>query len=164
MVVLVGSLAIMVLAIVFWPVAALVRRHYGRKLNLTRRERRLRIATRLVCLVDLIFVGSFVGLANVLDDPGALNSHLDLKLHLLQGVGLLGAVGTIAVIYNALQVWRTAPARAAVPGDSVAVPLSSSVQSRTWVSRIFETLIGLACLGLVWFEVYWNVLNFNFNY
>ena len=166
MVVLVGSLAIMLLAIVFWPVAALVRRHYGRKLNLTRRERRLRIATRLVCLVDLIFVGCFVGLANALDDPGALNSHLDLKLHLLQGVGLLGAVGTIAVIYNALQVWRTAPARAAVaaPGDSVAVPLSSSVQSRTWVSRIFETLIGLACLGLVWFEVYWNVLNFNLNY
>jgi CubicO group peptidase (beta-lactamase class C family) len=168
MVVLGGSLAIMFLAIIFWPVAALVRRHYGRKMNLTRRQRRLRIATRLVCLADLIFAGSFVGLVFALDDPGAFNSHLDPKLHLLQVIGLLGAVGTIVAIYNALQVWGAAPLRAsaAASGGSISTvaPLASSVHSHNLASGVFETLIALACLGLVWFEVYWNVLNFNLNY
>ena len=32
---LTASLGMMVLALIFWPIAALVRRHYGRKLNLT---------------------------------------------------------------------------------------------------------------------------------
>ena len=34
----------MLLALIFWPVTALIRRHYGQKLNLSTRERRLRIA------------------------------------------------------------------------------------------------------------------------
>ena len=82
MVVLYASLGIMGLALVFWPVTALVRRHYGRKLSLPATERRLRIATRIVCLLNLLFFGGIVLLASISDEPGALNGHLDIRIHL----------------------------------------------------------------------------------
>ena len=46
------SLLIMLLTLVLWPVAWFVRRHYGHKLELTPSERRLRLAVRIVFVLD----------------------------------------------------------------------------------------------------------------
>src|SRR5262249_19982753 len=45
------SLIVIVLAVILWPVGGIVRRHYARRLELPPGERRLRLWTRLVCLV-----------------------------------------------------------------------------------------------------------------
>ncbi|PYX62821.1 MAG: serine hydrolase [Acidobacteria bacterium] len=167
-----ASVAILILALVLWPVAALVRRHYGRKLNLSPRQRRLRIAVRLVCVADLLFLGGLIGLLSLLDAPGAANSHIDIWIHLLQIVGVIGAVGTVLAIYSAVHAWRatSSPVRATVAAagaadaGSTSAPASQTTES-SWIwSKIFPTLIAVACIGITWFFVYWNLLNFNLNY
>jgi hypothetical protein len=144
--VLIAGVIVLLLTLVFWPVAAVVRRHYGRKLTLTPPQRRLRIAVRLICIADLIFLGSLVALLSTVNAPGALNSRLDPRIHLLQVIGLIGAVGTLLVIYNAVRAWRAA-------GEA------------GWIwNRIWQTAIALACIGLAWFFIYWDLLNFNLNF
>jgi hypothetical protein len=130
------------------------------------------LLTRLVCALNLVFLLSLAGLASSLDEPGAINSHLDLRLHVLQAIGVLGAVGTLAAIFNAFGAWRstTAPlaasaARAGATGTSgSSVSVVAGPAPRWWWSKVFETLIALACLGFAWFAVYWNLLNFSSNY
>src|SRR5437588_5028721 len=75
-----AGVLVLLLTVILWPIAALVRRHYGRKLILNSGVRRLRIAVRLVCLADLIFLGALTVLLSSLDDPGAINSHGHLLL------------------------------------------------------------------------------------
>jgi CubicO group peptidase (beta-lactamase class C family) len=172
--VLFGSLGLMALALILWPVNGLLRRHYGRKLDLSARDRRLRTLTRFVCAINILFV---VLLAVVLTtgDGAAFLNNIDGRLHALQVLGVIGAIGTLASVYNAVRAWRWKPAPAiasaatAGAGDSTAPPSSSSPsspgpESPKRASRIFETLIALACLGFTWFLLYWDVLNFSLHY
>jgi len=65
------------LTLVLWPVAALVRRHYGHKLSLNPQQSRLRIMVRLVCLLDLAFVGALAAFFTMSDkDVGILSPRL----------------------------------------------------------------------------------------
>ncbi|MGH9883486.1 MAG: serine hydrolase domain-containing protein, partial [Pyrinomonadaceae bacterium] len=89
------SLLIMLLTLLLWPIAWLVRRHYGHKLELTSKERLLRIAVRIVFALNLIFVVALTALAfygsthlEVFSDRG------NTWFHLIQVIGVLGAVGT----------------------------------------------------------------------
>jgi CubicO group peptidase (beta-lactamase class C family) len=160
------SSGVLLLTLILWPVAWFVRRHYAYRLDLTPREKRLRIAIRIVCAIDLIFLITLVILLSSLESPGAFNSHLDPWIHLLQIVGWLGVLGTIVVIYNAVRVWRvaTSPSRVLVGAGTGPVPASVPNQSSSIWGRIFATLIALACIGLTWFFIYWNLLNLNLNY
>ncbi len=169
-----ASVLVMLFTLVLWPVAALIRRHYGRKLVLTRQERGLRIAVRLICIADLVFIIALAGLLSSRSAPGALNSHVDPWIHLIQVVGLIGAIGALVAIYNAVYVSRPgpSPSRIAIAqaspsvseGSAASVPLSSTGRF-DWIWReLSAALIALACIGLAWFFFYWNLLNFNLNY
>jgi hypothetical protein len=139
------SLLIMLLTLLLWPVAWFVRRHYGHKLEQTRRERRLRTAVRLVFAADLVFMVAMIGLVvyglthlEVFSDRG------DLWFHLIQLVGVLGAIGTLAVFYNAIQAWRNR-------------------EKRIW-GKLQATLFVLVCLGFLWFTFAGKLLHFSSNY
>jgi len=169
--VLIASLGIMVLALVFWPVNGLLRRHYGRKLGLGAGDRRLRTLARLVCAINVLFV---LLLAVVLSGGGITSlNNIDGRLHAVQFLGVIGSVGALVCVYNALRAWRWQPAPratvAAASGDSASVTSSDSSSTETpqrqlRASRIFESLIALGCLGFAWFLLYWNVLNFSLHY
>jgi hypothetical protein len=97
--VLVVSLLVMLLTLVLWPVAFFVRRHYEHKLELTPMGRRLRLIVRIVFALDLLFI---VGMT-VLVIYGS--THLEVftdrwntRFHIVQVIGVIGAVGTLAVI------------------------------------------------------------------
>ena len=139
-----SSLPILALTLVFWPVAAVVRFHYRTRLELSSQQRRLRLIVRLVCLVDIIFA---LGLIATLggDDPTALLSgKLDSRVLLFQGIGVLGVLGSLAVIYAAIRSWR---------------------ERNLWFwAKVWNLLVMLACIGFAWFAIHWNLLNFNMNY
>jgi hypothetical protein len=169
-----ASAGVLLLALLLWPVAALVRRHFGTKLHLGKRERRLRVAVRLVCALDLVFLVSMILVLTSLQQ-NLPTSHITGTLHFVQVIGLLGALGTLIALYNAWRIWRSAgvpvlakatAAASAASGDSTetTVPVSSAVQSTWWGTKVFETLIALACLGFVWFSIYWNLFNFTSNF
>ncbi len=171
--VLIAGVAVALLTLILWPVAALVRRHYRRKLLLSRQERWLRIAVRLVCALDLIFLASLVALVSSTSDPSALNGHIDSKIHLMQVLGLIGALGALIAIYNAVQAWRAPSSSAQSIAPIIAdetevrrppVPVSGTREFEWAWGKVFATVIALACIGLAWFFFYWNLLNFNLKY
>jgi hypothetical protein len=104
----------------------------------------LRLIVRLVCLVDIIFA---LGLIATLggDDPTALLSgKLDSRVLLFQGIGVLGVLGSLAVIYAAIRSWG---------------------ERNLWFwAKAWNLLVMLACIGFAWFAIHWNLLNFNMNY
>jgi hypothetical protein len=131
---------------------------------------------RLTCVLDILFLVLLVAkLSTISSDIGGLNSSIDFQLHLIQVVGLLGGVGIIVAVYNAVQVWRTGSSPVALKRAAVASPEGGSdspsadsqvaVSGRRWIwTRVSETVIALACIGFTWFAVYWGMLNFNLNF
>src|ERR1035438_6084180 len=145
MIILIGSLSVFALTLLLWPVAPLVRRHYGRKLDLSPAERRWRLLVRMVCAVDLAFVLAFLAaLSGASDDPSKLNRGLDPVLHIVELIGFVGVLGTLAALYNSSRFWN--------------------YRDRWWWAKIHHAGIALACLGFSWFVLHWNVLHWGLNY
>jgi hypothetical protein len=142
---IVVSLGIIVLAILLWPIGALLRKHYKQPLRLDPGDRRLRLAVKIVCILDLLFVvGLAVFVSKISNDIGALNSRLDPLIHLTQVLGLLGALGSFVVIYYAFRAWRGG--------------------QPTLFLKLGDSVIALACVGFAWVLLISHVLNFNLHY
>jgi CubicO group peptidase (beta-lactamase class C family) len=139
------SLAIMVLTLILWPVGWFLRRHYGSSLSLTPTSRRLRTAVRIVFLLVLLFLACMTGLVVYgLQHIEFLSDRGNTWFHLAQAIGILGAIGTLLVIYNAIRSWR-------------------NHETGVW-GKLRDTLFVLACLGFLWFAVAGNLLHFSSNY
>ncbi len=145
MVIVIGALAVLALTLLLWPVAGLVRGHYGRKLELSRAERRWRRLVRIVCGVDLAFALAWIAaFSGAFADPAKLNRSLDPVIHLIQIVGWLGVLGTLVALYNNYRSWK--------------------IRDRWWWSKLHDSGIALACLGFSWFVLHWNILHWSLNY
>jgi len=139
------SLLIMLLTLLLWPVAWFVRRHYGHKLELTPWQRRLRLGVRLVFAVDLIFIVAMIGLvAYGMTHLEVFSDRGNVWFHLIQIIGVVGAIGTLVVLFNGVQSWR-------------------NQETRIW-GKLRASLFVLACFGFLWFTFAGNLLHFNSNY
>jgi CubicO group peptidase (beta-lactamase class C family) len=143
--VIVGALVVFALTLLLWPIGALIRRHYGRKLEMELGERRRRLLVRVVCLLDLAFVlGLVLFFSIAIKDIALLSPKFNGWLRLIQLLGWLGVVGTLIAIYNAFRSW-------------------SNGQRWFW-SKLGDTAIAVACLGFVWFVFAWNMLTLSLRY
>lgn len=128
-------------ALLFWPIAGLLRRHYQRPLTLSPNELRLRRWTRLVCAFLLLTMTYWtVLLSRAAGAIGNFNSHLIPWLYLGESLALLAALSSLVALWNA---------RRALAG------------SRSWWSKIQEVLIAVACLGFVWMGCVWRLFHFS---
>ena len=143
-VVLCFSLGVVALTLLFWPVAAVLRKHFGKPLQLADSARRLRMLVRVVCALIVLFVLGFALLANKLEVPGGLGSGGDAKIHLLQVVGILCGIGALVAIYTAVKSWM------------------DPAQWRWY--KVWNALLAVACVAFFWFLFHWHLLNFNLNY
>jgi len=143
--ILIFAVVVMALTLLFWPVNAILRWHYDYRMDLDPRYRRVRFWMRWVCVADLVFLGSFAYWLSLVDDNIALLSgHFDPKLHAMQAVGLLGALGTLVSIVYFVRSWQSA---------------------ELWFwTKVWNTLLMLACFGYVFFVLNWHMLNFVLNY
>jgi hypothetical protein len=89
------SLSAIALTLLFWPVAAILRRHYAKPLTLNDGTRRLRTLVHVVCFVVVGFVIGLAVLLSSLEKPGGLGDGGDFKIHLLQIAGLLTGLGAL---------------------------------------------------------------------
>ena len=139
------SLFIMVATLIFWPVAWVVRRQYGYKLELTSSERLVRLGVRIVFLLDVIFVAAFLLLLTYGFTHLEILSSEGIKwFYLVQTIGLVGAIGTIVALLNAVFAWR-------------------SKRNRIY-GKLAATIMLFACLGLLWFSFAGNLLHFTSTY
>jgi hypothetical protein len=79
-----------------------------------------------------------------LEKPGGMGEGGDLKIHLIQVVGLLTGIGALIAIYCAAKSW-------------------SDGQQWIWY-KIWNSLLAVACVGFFWFIYHWHLLNFSLNY
>ena len=142
---LVGVLGILALTLILWPIAALIRRHYGWKIEAGERERRARAWTRVECALVVIFWVAFLG---ILTSAGShlniLSSKSDPMFRLIQVVGWLGVFGTLIAIWNFF--------------------VSVGTPGRWWWAKVTDTLILLACLMSVWLIWFTHLLHFSLKY
>ena len=132
------------LTLVLWPIAWLVRRHYGFKLDLRPSQRRWRLAIKLVCAIDLMFAVGLLATFSLANDLAFLSGKLDPILLTLEAIGLIGAIGTLVVIFATLRMW-SAP--------------------NLWKgARWLNLIIMLVCIAFTWFVIHWHMINFNMNY
>jgi hypothetical protein len=136
--------AVIVLTILGWPAAAMIRKHFGRTLSLSPGAKRLRRLVRAACFVDVAFVVGFALLSTWLEAPGGLGPRGDLWLHLLQAVGVLAGIGAAVALWNSLKSW----------GD----------RGQWFWGKIWSTLVALACVFFFWFLFHWHMLNFDLDY
>lgn len=145
MVVIVGALSVFVLTLLFWPIAYFTRRHYRQTLKMNPLLGKLRLWVRVLCALDVIFVATMITIVVLSEKYLSLfSSKMDFWFHLLQFVGWIGILGTLVMLWNALESWRFA-------------------ERGKW-SKIWDTLIVVAAVGFTWFALSWNVVNWNLNY
>jgi hypothetical protein len=142
---IIASLAVIAATLILWPIIALIRWHYGKPLTLTPQQRRVRLLVRLACLLIVVFFAAFAIFFTLAEkDIGLLSPQGNPWLRLIQIVGWLGILGTIAALYNAVGSWR---------------------EPQRWMfARICDTVIALAFVGVVWFVFTWNLLHWSLRY
>lgn len=137
------GIGVIVLTILFWPLSAILRKHYKVSLMLDPAARTWRRWAKITCIIDIIYLIGFIWTFSLLEKL-ALGSNGDLKIHLLQVIGILGGVGALMTIICAIKSW----------GDTT-----------QWVwYKIWNTLLAVGCVGLFWFLVHWHLLNFDLHY
>jgi CubicO group peptidase (beta-lactamase class C family) len=140
-----GSLGVFGLALLSWPVGAGIRWHYGRTLHLGAPERSTRLWTRLVCLINLAFVLAWIAYGSLAEKSlNLLSDSFDPWMRVMELLGFIGVFGTVVALYNCVQAWGN--------------------PNRWLWSKVGETLIAIACLGLTWFVLQWHMLALSLNY
>jgi CubicO group peptidase (beta-lactamase class C family)/fluoride ion exporter CrcB/FEX len=134
LVVLGTSVAIFVLTMIGWIAGALTRRHFGHRLSLSRGEAWLRWTVFIVCAIDLFCIVAGRALAHNLYET----CH-EPKLRAVQVLGIVGALGTLPVLYYGLCVARS--------------------KERSWVSKVTAVTIGIACIGFTAFGLVWRLFD-----
>jgi hypothetical protein len=100
---------------------------------------------RLACLLIAIFFAAYATFFSIaMKDIGLLSPHGNPWLRLIEIVGWLGILGTVAALFNALGSWRE--------------------PQRWMLARICDSVIALACVGVVWFIFTWNLLPWSLKY
>lgn len=139
-----GVLAVFLLTALLWPIAALVRRHYRQPLALSPQAGRWYRLSRIAALPPLLFAAGWIYVLKLADDSFVnLGNGLDATLRLIQLLGVLAVIGTVAAIMNARHAWCE-------PGR--------------WWRKVNSTALVLACLVIVWFAFSLHLLNLHLNY
>lgn len=137
--VLLFSLGIMALTLILTPIAWLVRRHYGGRLELGPGEQWPR---RAVWLVFALNLASVIGIAALTTFAFTNIDFFGDKgkpwFWLFQILAILGAIGSLLVIWNAVKA-------------------SMSSHRRIW-GKLMATVLALACFGFLWFAIVTNLL------
>jgi CubicO group peptidase (beta-lactamase class C family) len=141
--ILIVTCVVFVLTLLLWPIAALLRRHYGIKLDLKPEHRKLRRLSRIVSALCLLFpLGFVLFFSAAQQNLSILYPRNNWILRLNQIVGWLGVIGGLLVIFHVIRTW--------------------SVLRR--LSRFTYALTALACAGFIWFVYVWNMLHWSLKY
>jgi hypothetical protein len=135
-----GSLALLIVTLLLWPVAAVIRKRYARPLALSPGDRLLFRFSRIVCILEISCI-ALVGLpmsradSNVSYIGDGLNPWL-VASHI---TGWLAAIGLIVLAIAAVRFWK-AP-------------------DLGWWARVHATLLLLASVAFISFAWYGHLLS-----
>jgi len=133
-----ASQSLIVLTLLLWPVAAIVRKRYGRPLFTSALDRILYVLTRVDCLFQIIFVALILLPLSLADkNIGFIGDGVNPWLSMAHIFGWLAAAGLVIVAFAAIRSWR-------VPGLG-------------WWARVHATLLLMASVIFMSFA-WWSHL------
>jgi CubicO group peptidase (beta-lactamase class C family) len=140
---LVFGLGVVGLTVLLWPIAAIVRKHYGKPLNYDPSARKRRLLVRLTCVLLMVFFAGWLAVLANSDDPNGING-LPPWIIIFGILGVICVLGTVLACLNAVRSLR---------------------QPGLWLwTKLQDIAIALACFALIWFAFTWNLMNFNVHY
>ena len=102
-----ASQSLIVLTLLLWPVAAIVRKRYARPLFTSTLDRVLYVFTRLDCLFQIIFVALILLPLSLADkNIGFIGDGVNPWLSVAHVFGWLAAAGLVIVAFAAIRSWR----------------------------------------------------------
>ncbi|HEV2805222.1 MAG TPA: serine hydrolase domain-containing protein [Chthoniobacterales bacterium] len=132
------SLGLVVLSVLFWPVAALIRRRYSRPLFGNTLDRVLYVFTRLLCLLQVVFLLLIVLPLSMADKNIAfIGDGFDPWLNTAHALGWIVVAGFVVIAFSVVRWWRA-------PGLG-------------WWARVHPTLLLIASGFLISFA-WWSHL------
>lgn len=145
---LLGTLSLLFLlaTLLSWLCGWLVRRHYGRRLELTARQCRFRLWSRLgvVALFVTLFGWLILMVSLASDQSLLLQGGATPWLYLLYVFGVLALLGVVLIVIHTVRSWM-APRRG------------------RWV-LVGETLLALSAIYLAWLILVLRMISFNVHY
>ncbi|MBV8342809.1 MAG: serine hydrolase [Gammaproteobacteria bacterium] len=125
------SCAAMLLTVLVWPVAAILRRRYRAPLALEPRSMRPYLWSRIGAVATIAALGVWtVFLMLILNDTGTLGGRLDPLLVLAQLISIVAFVGGMAVmLWNLAAVWRG---------------------KRRWPAKVWSIVLVLSAVFILW--------------
>lgn len=138
------SLLTFLLTALLWPIAAVVRHRCGKPFMLQGAATRWYRLSRLVAILHLLFaLGWLLAILQLNIGIAHFNNAFDGTLRLIQLIGVLAIVGTLAVAMNAVSAFR-------LPGG--------------WWRKTNSVLLLMACVAMIWFAFSLHLLNLHLNY
>lgn len=141
---MVASMAIVLLTLLAWAVAALWRRWRKKPRSRQRGVRRQYLPVRLVLLVDTIVIVAIAALFIMSSDLTIFNDALDPLLLGFYALAWLGVFGAILTLWAAISFWRNG--------------IGSG-----W-SRVHHSLIAASSVMIAWFFVVFRIAGTTLNY
>ena len=143
--ILIFAVAMFALMLIFLPINALLRRHYGQRLELSMEYRRARRWVCVVCVLNLGLLAALgIWIAMAQNNIGLLSSRFDGRLRVVEVLALLDVLGAFVGIWYFVRTWQEAD---------------------LWFwTKVWSMLLMLACLGYAFFLVNWHLFNFSVNY
>jgi len=142
---LAGTLSMLALAVLFWPVKAVLRWRYDRPFPLSGSRAMLYRLTRVVALIDLsLFAGLLAFLLSGQSHLNVFDSQNDVYIRALQVLAILAVAGSI------------------VPVREFVAALSD--RERPWWTKATDGLLAFAALSVVWFVIAYRLITLSLNY
>jgi len=96
-----------------------------------------------VCIIQLGAFAAWTGVFLRLLGDITRSAGMDPWFHLAQALTIVGVLVTILAIVNMIAAW---------------------LSERWWWSKIWETLIALACVGFVWLAIFGHLWGWSVKY
>jgi hypothetical protein len=139
------ALTALVLAIVAWPIGAVVRRRYGVAFELTGSEARAYRLIRIAGIAIVVTLAAWAWTVSLLaTDLSAFSPGLDLWIWILRISSFVVFVGASSVaLWHARLTWTG---------------------SRGRLAKLWSGLLAVACLVVLWIAVVFRLIGFSTNY
>jgi hypothetical protein len=141
----VASLLALTLTVIFWPVGALVRRHYRKPLPFTGREARAYRWVRIGALASLSAIVAWGGIIVLMfEDLSLLTAGMDVWLTILHVFGSIAVfAGFGLALWHLVVIWTS---------------------KRRWPAKIWSVVLIVATAVLAWLAIAYHLVGIGTDY
>jgi len=140
-----ASLVALLLTVILWPIAALVRRHYRQKLPFAGTEASAYRWMRIGSLATLLAFAAWGGTVIMMfEDLSLLSPRFDLWIRVMHVLGSIAVFAGLALaLWHLWVVWQA---------------------RRRWLGKIWSVVLAASCAVCAWIAIAYHLVGFSVNY